>query len=237
MINPMTKAPSLPDYILRRTDRRRSVAIMILPDGSLEIRAPKRVSQRFIESFIEERLDWIDRKRKERHARPQLPKRTWQNGDVFYIHGQPHTLCVKENSRIAVEVSPEQITLYQTDPQNTKRVRENLMQWFKQQTELDLKPRLARLANAMEEKVPTLEITNAKQRWGSCQGQKRVVRLSLRLLMAPRDVQDYVMIHELAHLKHMDHSKDFWHRVATFCRNYRVYEDKLNHHAQLWRFD
>lgn len=233
----MDKTINLPDYTLRRTARRRSVAIMILPDGSLEVRAPKRVSIGFIESFIEERLEWIHRKRKERNARPQLPTRTWQDGDVFYINGEAHTLLVKENSRVSVEVSPDQITLYQTDPKNTKRVRENLMQWFKDQAEHDFKPRLARLANAMEEKVPTLEITNAKQRWGSCQGQKRIVRLSVRLLMAPKDVQDYVMVHELAHLKHMDHSKAFWDRVATFCRNYRVYEDKLKHHAQLWRFD
>ena len=237
MIPPMAKTKDLPEYILRRTSRRRSVAILVLPDGSLEVRAPKRVSMGFIETFLHERLDWIERKRQERTARPRLPERTWQDGDVFYIHGVPHTLVVKEGNRIHIEVADGELILYQTDPSNAKRARHNLMQWYKEQAEHDFKPRLARLANAMEEKPPTLEITNAKQRWGSCQAKKRMVRLSVRLLMAPKDVQDYVMVHELAHLKHMDHSRDFWDRVAAFCRNYRVYEDKLNHNAQLWRFD
>lgn len=237
IIATMAKASQLPDYILRRTSRRRSVAILVLPDGTLEVRAPKRVSIGFIETFLEERMDWIERKRKERKARPQLPTRTWQDGDVFYINGVPHTLVVKESSRVSVEIADGELILFQNDPASIKRVRHNLMQWYKEQAEHDFKPRLARLANAMEEQVPTLEITNAKQRWGSCQGKKRIVRLSVRLLMAPKDVQDYVMVHELAHLKHMDHSRDFWQRVATFCRHYKAMEEKLNHHAQLWRFD
>ncbi len=233
----MAKKKNLPEYILRRTSRRRSVAIMVLPDGTLEVRAPKRVSIGFIETFLHERLEWIKQKQKERETRPQLPKRTWLDGDVFYINGVPHTLVVKESSRISVEVADGELILFQTDPTNATRARHNLMQWYKDQALHDFKPRLARLANAMEEKVPNLEITNAKQRWGSCQAKKRMVRLSVRLLMAPKDVQDYVIVHELAHLKHMDHSRDFWNRVATFCRHYKAMEEKLSHNAQLWRFD
>ncbi len=232
-----TQQVELPDYILRRTDRRRSVAILVLADGSLEVRAPQRVSQRFIEEFIVERMDWIERKKNERKKRPQTAARTWQTGDIFYLTGQPYQLIVKPSSRVSVEVSDGALVLYQTDPTNTERVRHNLMQWYKEQAEQEFKPRLARFANGMEEKIPELIISNAKQRWGSCQAKKRIIRLSVRLLMASKEVQDYVIIHELAHLKHMDHSSDFWGRVAQFCKNWKQLEETLGHHAQLWRFD
>ena len=231
----------IPDYTLRRTARRRSVALMLLPDGSLEVRAPKRVSQNFIEEFISERMAWIARKKAEQTKHPKAEKRTWQEGDVFCIHGVPHTLKLKQNNRVFVERYEERdrniLTLYQKDPTNKKRVRENLMAWFKNETERTLKPRLARHANSMEEQVPELLMSTAKQRWGSCQGKKRLVRLSFRLLMATKDVQDYVMIHELAHLKHMDHSEKFWARVETFCPNWQAMEQKLKRHNGLWVFD
>lgn len=210
---------------------------MLLPDGSLEVRAPKRVSQSFIEAFIAERMDWVARKKAEQTARPKAQKRTWQNGDEFHVAGKPYTLRVLEGNQVDVSLDDGTITLYQKDPDNAKRVRHNLMQWYKDQAEKEFKPRLARHANSMEEAVPELLISTAKQRWGSCQGKKRVVRLSFRLLMASKDVQDYVMIHELAHLKHMDHSKNFWQRVADFCPYWEKMEDKLKHHSALWVFD
>lgn len=228
---------NLPDYTLRRTSRRRSVALMLLPDGSLEVRAPRRVSQNFIEEFIAERMAWVERKKAEQQVRPKTEERRWQSGDIFYIDGKPLTLTVKQASRVCVERDEQTLTLYQKDPANTKRVRENLMAWFKAEAEKNFKPRLARHANSMEEKVPALLISTARQRWGSCQAKKRVVRLSFPLLMASRDVQDYVMIHELAHLKHMDHSSAFWSRVADFCPHWQKMEDKLKHHAGLWVFD
>lgn len=228
---------NLPEYTLRRTNRRRSVALMLLPDGSLEVRAPKRVSQNFIEEFIAERMAWVERKKAEQQVRPKAPKRSWQDGDIFYIEGAPYTLKVKQANRVYVERDGETLTLYQKDPTNAKRVRENLMGWFKAEAERVFKPRLARHANSMEEAVPKLIISTAKQRWGSCQGKKRVVRLSFRLLMASKDVQDYVMIHELAHLKHMDHSKAFWARVEAFYPHWEAMEQRLKHNAGLWTFD
>ena len=210
---------------------------MLHTDGSLEVRAPKRVSTRFIEEFIAERMAWIERKRAEQTNRPKTKKRTWQDGDVFYLHGAPYTLNVKAGNQIAVELGSDTLTLYQKDPENTQRVRHNLMQWYKQEAEKTFKPRLARHANSMEEAVPALAISTAKQRWGSCQGKKRVVRLAMRLLMATKDVQDYVMVHELAHLKHMDHSSNFWARVEDFCPHWQNMEQKLKHNAGLWLFD
>ena len=228
---------NLPDYILRRTNRRRSVALVLLADGSLEVRAPKKVSAQFIEAFIAERMAWIERKKAEQTDRPKARKRTWQDGDIFHYFGNPLTLQVKAGNTVNVEMGDSSLTLYQKDPENAKRVRHNLMQWYKQEAEKAFRPRLARLAAGMEEAVPKLVISTAKQRWGSCQGKKRVVRLAMRLLMTPKDVQDYVMIHELAHLMHMDHSRKFWARVENFCPHWQTMEQKLKHNAGLWLFD
>lgn len=226
----------LPSYTVIRTQRR-SIALVLRPNGTLEVRAPKRVSKAFIEAFIREKAAWIAQKKAKQKARPQQTPRTWQNGDTFYFMGTPYTLHINQGQKTHIERTKNNLVLHQKTPENIERVRYNLAQWYKKEALKAFSPRLNAYAHQMGAHMPTLLITNAKQQWGSCQGQKRVVRLSLKLLMAEQDVQDYVLIHELAHLKHMNHSKDFWNHVANFCPNWKDLQQKLHHHANLWRFD
>lgn len=227
----------VPAYTLRHTGRRRSLALVVLPDGSLEVRAPKWVKRPMIEQFVRERTPWIEKKRAERDTLPRVEPRRWQTGDIFYFYGQSHTLEVIAGSRVSVRLAGGKIILTQQDPQNTTRVRHNLMNWFKEEAYQHFLPVLYKHADRMGEKPPKLLISIAKQRWGSCLASRREIRLSIRLLMAPQDVQEYVMIHELAHLKHMNHGNRFWARVAAYSPNWEEHEKALRDHNSAWVFD
>lgn len=225
------------EYTLKRTQRRRSMALVILPTGELEVRAPRWVAKREIETFIDERKAWIARHLDHIKRRPAMPSRTWQAGDTFYLHGKPYTLEVVKGSRTKVELEEGVLRLTSRLPESVTAVRRQLMAWMQQLAHEHFAVRLAELAAEMGEPTPNLTMTNARQRWGSCQARRRQINISLRLLAATPAVQDYVLVHELSHLKHMDHSSAFWARVAAFYPHWRAAEAELKHHANIWCFD
>lgn len=226
---------TLPSYTLKRA-KRKSIALVILPCGGLEVRAPRWVTKRAVESFIEERAAWITKHQSKIATRPKATGRTWQTGDELHINGEPLTLKVYEGKQVSVTSDGESLHVYTRSPR-PENVRKLVMSWYKEQAQAILQPRLQHWAAMMDEKEPSLSLTNPKSRWGSCQGKKRHICLALRLLTAPKDVQDYVIVHELSHLKHMDHSPKFWQRVAAFCPDYKNIENQMRHHQQLWQFD
>ncbi len=86
--------------------------------------------------------------------------------------------------------------------------------------------RLEYLANLHGYKYSRCRLTHANTRWGSCSSNK-TISLNIGLMKVPEVLRDYVILHELAHLNHMDHSKAFWHEVGTHDKNYKVHEKKL----------
>ena len=156
------------EYQLVRS-RRKTVALTVKRDGSLEVRAPWKLSRKWIDGFVAQKEGWIQKKTEE--------------------------LARKEANRR--ELTPEE------EAGLKKRAREYLPQraWeLSQETGL----------------VPAgVKVTDAKTRWGSCSG-KNSVCLSWRLMEKPPEVIDYVIIHELCHTVHHDHSREFWALVASF---------------------
>lgn len=96
--------------------------------------------------------------------------------------------------------------------------------WYRKQASSLIKDKLETLAKQHNFKFKSIKIGNAKSRWGSCSG-KNNLSFSLRLIMAPISVIDYVIVHELCHTIHHNHSKNFWNQVSKFCPNYK--EEKI----------
>ena len=98
-----------------------------------------------------------------------------------------------------------------------------LKEWYRRAAGLRIPERTAYYARIMKETYNGIRIKDTKTRWGSCSG-RRNLNFSFRLILAPEAVMDYVIVHELSHLKFMNHSKDFWNRVEEFCPDYRTQE-------------
>lgn len=203
-------------------------------DGVLEVRAPRWVTERDVQRFILDRIDWVTKQKRHLAERPPMAERQYQSDEVFYLDGDPLRLDIHTGPR-RVWVDNEGLRVRLRCP-TPDAVKSAVIKFYKNLAFDRFTEALHDLAVDMGETKPLqLVVTNTRGRWGSCTDQGRVIRLSAKLLMAPPLVQDYVMVHELCHLQHMNHSAAFWAKVARFCPNYRAHEKALKHHAGLWQ--
>lgn len=211
-------------YQLERRQRR-TVGLKITAAG-LVIHAPKRISQSHLESLIVLKADWI-RKKLDALISNRIPALQWQHGEELLLLGNTIALAIKHDARSrAVDYSPGVLQLAMPNHHEPTAVARKVLQWYKKQAITDFARRLAIFSTKLGVPVPTLFLSNARSRWGSCNSKKEV-RLNWRLLQAPPHIINYVICHELAHLKEMNHSAKFWAVVASIYPDYKVAEKEL----------
>lgn len=211
-------------YQLERRQRR-TVGLKITADG-LVIHAPKRISQSHLESLIVLKADWI-RKKLSALQENKLPGFQWQDGEQLLLLGNTITLSARQDARNkAVEYLPGILQLALPNHTDPKLIERKVLQWYKKQALTDFARRLEIFSAKLGVAMPTLLLSNAKSRWGSCNSRKEV-RLNWRLLQAPPHIINYVVCHELAHLIEMNHSAKFWQVVASIFPDYKAAEKEL----------
>ena len=204
------------EYTLKRSRRRRSISLTVDENG-LRVGAPWRASDERIQSVLRSHGAWILRKLHEWETRRPRPM-IWQPGATLMVIGEPLTLDVdpmhgvtrRDGSRLYVDVAaddPEKVA-----GQVVNWLRTNAQNWFEQ--------RAAHFADILKVRRPSIHLSNAKTRWGTCHPDGRV-HLSWRLIQAPSPLIDYVVVHELAHLREPNHSPRFWGWVASVLPDYR----------------
>jgi len=211
-------------YTLERRQRR-TVGLKITQEG-LVVHAPKRIAQTILESLIAQKADWILKKLEARSANQQPPMQ-WQHGNQLLLLGNNITLVTKQDARSrAVEYTPGFLQLAMPNHDEPSAVERKVLQWYKKQALTDFSRRLALFATKLGVPTPELFLSNARSRWGSCNSRKEI-RLNWRLLQAPPHIINYVVCHELAHLKEMNHSAKFWAVVASIFPDYKTAEKEL----------
>ena len=172
---------------------RRSVGIIVKPGGEIIVRAPKRMPNPMILSFIREKESWIVKNYLKQSKLPSAPDSEPKS---------PHTLALEKRYRDAAkEYIPKRVEYYHafTGGQYTK-----------------------------------ITIRDQKTRWGSY-SSNGTLSFSFRLMMAPPRILDYVVVHELCHLTHMNHSKEFWNMVETILPDYKEHRKWLKENGHTLR--
>ncbi len=211
-------------YQLERRQRR-TVGLKITPDG-LVVHAPKRISQSLLDSLIAQKADWIQKKLSAVDQN-KLPPLQWQDGEQLLLLGNTVTLAVMHDTRSrAVNHLPGLLELAMPNHSDGQAIARKVLQWYKKQALTDFSRRLEIFSTRLGVTLPKLLLSNARTRWGSC-NSKREVRLNWRLLQAPPHLINYVICHELAHLKEMNHSARFWAVVASLYPDYKAAEKEL----------
>jgi predicted metal-dependent hydrolase len=226
--------PPLPYALVR--SRRRTIAIHANRAG-IEVRAPLRASLREIHGFVEEKADWIARRLEELAQAPQ--PFVWQSGSQLTLLGQPVQLQVNPASRqtqwhrpsiaeaaghaapaVAAPDLPGVASVLEVGVRGRSAadaVRRCALQWIQQQALAHFEQRVptlrSRMPAAQALPVPTLALSNARTLWGSCTRDHRIM-LNWRLFLLPETLIDYVVAHELAHLRELNHSPQFWSIVG-----------------------
>ncbi len=203
--------------------KRKTAVIRILADGCIEVRGPRAMSDRFVREFLQAKAEWIIQKREE-VFKQQAKKvtHTYACGDEFLFQGKPYVLTLVAAGRKRIELQGNQLQVYTTsfEPQ---KIEAQLKQWYKVQAERYIPKRVEYYRSLMPGNTPAISgitMENRKTRWGSC-SSLRELTFSWRLMMAPPEITDYVVVHELCHLLHMDHSPVYWKTVEHILPDYK----------------
>ena len=202
-------------YTLRRSPRRRSIALLIDERG-LRVAAPLAAPQQAIDSLLREHAVWVLRKVGDwQQKRP--PPRSWTAGEQIMFIGQPLSLVMQ--SGIDAPKITGDCLLVGPPALTPKAVETRVRNWLKRQA-LDLyTQRCADFSVQLRLSAPAVRLSSARTRWGSCHVSGRI-SMNWRLIQAPLTWIDYVAAHEVAHLRQMNHSRAFWLAVAALVPDY-----------------
>lgn len=216
------------DYHLERTHRR-TIGLKISPKG-LVVHAPQRLPLAQLERALKDKVDWI-RKKLIAQRENAIASITWEHGAKLLLLGNEILLQVIEHTRNkAPDYQLGALLIALSNTQDQTLIARKTLQWYHKQALNDFSRRLALFAAKLGVSTPRLFLSNAKSRWGSC-NSKQEIRLNWRLIQAPPHIINYVICHELAHLKEMNHSQKFWAIVGKIYPEYPQAEKDLKQWA------
>jgi predicted metal-dependent hydrolase len=203
--------------LLRR--KRRSIGLKVDAHG-LTISAPAREPYCHVDQVIVEREAWIVEKLAQMQAR-QLPERKWTSGERLpLLGGELELYLYRTYTRAEPIRSSSRILVGVPDINDAETVKGRVANWYRRLAQQHFAERIACLAPRLDVASPSFKLSEARTSWGVCTPEGQL-RLSWRLIKAPAGQIDYVVAHELAHLRHMDHSRAFWSTVASIYPDYR----------------
>jgi predicted metal-dependent hydrolase len=218
------------DYKLVRRRGRRGVGLKI--DGSgLTVAASLTTPISAIEGMIAQHEKWVAKKLGEWSSRRIVPQ-SWETGALVPFLGESLTLMT-ETGRAKTEVTRALNHLF-VKVRTPDGVEKAVVQWMKREALPLFAQRAFHFARLHQLAPPEVMLSSANGRWGSC-NSRREVRFSWRLVKAPPALIDYVVCHELAHLRHMNHSSAFWAEVARMCPDYLARKRELDQHDHRFR--
>lgn len=152
----------------------------------------------------------------------ERPVRQFQEGEEFIFLGEAYTLRIVEQARPPLHFDQE----FRLSKKHQHKAQKLLVRWYREQAFQIIHGRTTALGKAAGLEFESLKIRDNRQTWGSCSGRANL-SFNWRLVMAPQPVIDYVIIHELSHLEHRNHSKRFWRKVEQLYPDYRVHRKWL----------
>ncbi len=219
--------------------RRRSIGMVVGADG-LSVRAPRWVNLTEVEAALQERASWIVKHLKDHQAlaaRQQATRIVWRHGTAVPWLGEPLTVLLDPGVRGVVlqdgsgaalpGVSPRVLRVGLPSDTTPQALRAAVHTWMQHQARTLFEARVSHYAGVLGVKVTRLSIGAARTRWGSA-GADGSVRLNWRLVHHDMACIDYVVVHELSHLRHMNHSPAFWGVVKSVLPDYAQTKAKLS---------
>lgn len=215
-----------PPYTLRRSSRRRSLAVRVSEAGEIVVNAPLRLAQREIDGFLRNHAEWIGAR-----LRAALTQRfEWRDGAPLpYLGGQLQLRLLDQPGPARARQDGENLLCNALPRQAAALV----PRWYQRNARVLLSERLAHHAVRAALPPPPLRLSNARTRWGSLSA-KGVVSLNWRLLKAPVAAIDYVICHELAHFRQRNHSPAFWREVAALFPDWQRVRGELRQNGRLY---
>lgn len=217
-----------PDLLFVRSRRARSYRLTLRKDGVAAVTIPARGTEAEARAFAEQHRDWLQRARA-RHARRPRPAAVWTLGTAVLWRGELTEIrAAADGERPRVCLAADVFAV----PALAGDLRAPLEAQFARRAKIELPARTWELAAEKGAGVKQVTVRNQRSRWGSCSAGG-TISLNWRLVQAPESVRDYIICHELAHLRQMNHSARFWAQVEAYFPAWREAEHWLKRHGSL----
>lgn len=222
-------------YNIRRSDRAKRIVLKILADASVEVVAPPNTDSNLIHKFVTDKADWILKKTTDARPRPQI--RDYKDGNLLPLLGEEVLLSVLmggdspdawlTDGKIIVRI-PDSLT-----PASARElVKRGYKKILTQTLEKISHEMVVRWSSRLNIQQPRIKFGEQKTHWGLC--TPRGITLNIRLAMAPVDLIEYVVVHELCHIRHPNHSDKFWKLVGEMLPNYKNARSRLKRDGNLF---
>ena len=205
--------PPIISKIIR--SRRRTIALIVQTDGSLLVRAPNRATRKQINAMVIQHAEWIAKKQA-RVSEFAITPRQFLEGERFPFLGESYSLKLVAAEKPLLELNGN----FQLAKSVLGQAEQIFEKWYRQQARSVFTERVDFYAGEFGFKYAKLKLSSARTRWGSCSA-KGNINLTWRLVMVPLEIVDYVVVHELSHLREHNHSKAFWLQVEATLPDYK----------------
>ncbi len=206
-------------HLIKSKRRRKTISLHIKEGGEIVIRAPHKASKKEVEEFIKEREAWVVEKLVEEKERRRELQKAFVSGEKFLYLGEWYPLEIDESGHkeLPLRLSFGKFIL-NTD--HIEKARDVFVEWYKREAKEKIEGRVRYYSDRFHLLPVGTGITGAKSRWGSCSRDNRL-SFSWRIIMAPLKIIDYILVHELVHIKEKNHSWNFWEALEEILPDYR----------------
>ena len=204
----------------------KNINLRIYPDRRIYISAPLKLHTDYIENFIKSKKSWIDEVQRRLDNLPKNPELQYISGEKLSYLGRLYELEVKDGDENRIYFNNEKFILsVKEDSYELKR--KIAEKWYFEKAKALFPQIMDKYLDILGERIEHLSIKKMKTRWGSCNHRKKYINLNTELMKKPVPCIEYVVLHEIAHLRHPNHSRDFYHYIERYMSDYRQREKLL----------
>lgn len=226
------------DFLIQvmRKPYQRSIYLRVKNKGRLVVSCGLRTSLKEICIFVDEKKEWIEKQLDQSYEEEKkYPRKRFLQGEKFPFCGELKTLQFSDSSKIGLSIEGLSLQAHNFTSMNECQRQAHLIQFYKHQGRVILQNKISYYSQLMNLYPNKVSFRSQKTMFGSC-SEDRKISLNWTLVAAEDSVMNYVVIHELAHLKYMDHSPRFWNLVAQYQPSYFRYKKWLQNNLYFFRF-
>lgn len=208
------------DLIYRK---RKTLSILVNDDETIKVTAPLKVSEEDILRIVKSKAKWILKKQGEiKNINKNKVSRKFENGEVFMYLGNSYTLKLnfnKDTKFIKIKLLVNELEVI-SNTYDREKIKVALEKWYREKTLEKAIERVRYYEKYFKIEPKEIKSKEQKLRWGSCTYNNKLL-FNWRIVMAPIDIFDYIIVHEMCHMEHKNHSKEYWRSVEEILPDYK----------------
>lgn len=202
------------------------------PEGKVRVSAPKSISDDVIEGFVTAKIGWIKVQQKKFKDQPRRIERRYVSGETIYVWGKQYCLLVKHDKKQNSIILAGDRAILNVRKGSTINNRISFVnEWYREDLKREIERRIGKWENATGLYCDSWQTKNMTTRWGTCNPETKKIWINLQLAKKPYRCLEYIILHELLHLKHRNHGKNFIDAMDNYMPNWRIIKKELNDKA------